>query len=73
LSIVASVDEVAREQAILLAINTTGRVVVNALAEEFGVSTVTIRKDLDGLASRFHVAKISGCFDHGERCSELEG
>jgi len=25
------------------------------------------------LTSRFHVAKISGCFDHGERCSELEG
>jgi len=60
LSIVASVDEVAREQAILLAINTTGRVVVNALAEEFGVSTVTIRKDLDGLERRAMLRRVRG-------------
>ncbi len=56
----ASLDEVAREQAILLALNATGRVVVNALAQEFGVSTVTIRKDLDGLEQRAMLRRVRG-------------
>ncbi len=56
----ASLDEFAREQAILLALDGTGRVVVNDLAKEFGVSTVTVRKDLDGLERRAMLRRVRG-------------
>lgn len=56
----ASIDEFAREQAILLALDGVGRVVVNDLAREFGVSTVTIRKDLDGLERRAMLRRVRG-------------
>lgn len=56
----ASLDEFAREQAILLALDGTGRVVVNELAKEFGVSTVTVRKDLEGLERRAMLRRVRG-------------
>lgn len=56
----ASLDEFAREQAILLALDGTGRVVVNDLAKEFGVSTVTVRKDLEGLERRAMLRRVRG-------------
>lgn len=56
----ASIDEFAREQAILQALDGIGRVVVNDLAQEFGVSTVTIRKDLDGLERRAMLRRVRG-------------
>ncbi len=56
----ASLDEFAREQAILTALNSQGRVVVNDLADEFGVSTVTVRKDLEGLERRSMLRRIRG-------------
>ena len=48
-----------RQEAILRAVNARGRVVVDELAEEFGVTTQTIRRDLNllcdrGLAARMH-------------------
>lgn len=55
-----SLDEFAREQAILTALNSEGRVVVNDLALEFGVSTVTVRKDLEGLERRSMLRRIRG-------------
>ncbi|WP_196073316.1 DeoR/GlpR family DNA-binding transcription regulator [Nakamurella alba] len=55
-----SLDEFAREQAILLELGSTGRVVVNDLARSFGVSTVTIRKDLDGLERRSLLRRVRG-------------
>ena len=55
-----TLDEFAREQAILTALNTDGRVVVNDLAAEFGVSTVTVRKDLEGLERRSMLRRIRG-------------
>ncbi len=56
----ATLDEFAREQAILTKLNTDGRVVVNALAAEFGVSTVTVRKDLEGLERRSMLRRVRG-------------
>ena len=56
----ATLDEFAREQAILTALNKDGRVVVNDLAAEFGVSTVTVRKDLEGLERRSMLRRIRG-------------
>lgn len=53
-------DEFEREQAILLALESTGRVQVNELAARFGVSAVTIRKDLDGLERRSLLRRIRG-------------
>lgn len=53
-------DEFAREQAILLELESSGRVTVNDLAERFGVSTVTVRKDLDGLERRSLLRRIRG-------------
>jgi DeoR family transcriptional regulator of aga operon len=46
---VAGLDEYAREQAILLELESSGRVMVHDLVQRFGVSAVTIRKDLDAL------------------------
>ncbi len=56
----ASLDEFAREQAILTLLKTSGHAVVNDLAETFGVSTVTIRKDLDGLEQRNLLRRVRG-------------
>jgi DeoR/GlpR family transcriptional regulator of sugar metabolism len=56
----ASLDEFAREQAILTELNAAGRVVVNELAQMFGVSTVTIRKDLDALERRALLRRVRG-------------
>lgn len=56
----ASLDEFAREQAILLELHSAGRVVVNDLAAEFGVSTVTIRKDLESLEKRVMLRRVRG-------------
>lgn len=56
----ASLDEFAREHAILTTLNAQGRVVVNDLATEFGVSTVTVRKDLEGLERRSMLRRIRG-------------
>ena len=56
----ASVDEFVREQAILAALKTSGKVSVNDLAAEFGVSTVTVRKDLDLLERRNLLRRVRG-------------
>ena len=55
-----SLDEFAREQAILNTLNAQGRVVVNELAGEFGVSAVTVRKDLEGLERRSMLRRVRG-------------
>ena len=57
---VASVDEFAREQAILDALRSTGHVSVNELAGDFGVSAVTVRKDLDSLERRSLLRRVRG-------------
>lgn len=56
----AGLDEFQREQAILLALESAGRVQVNELAEKFGVSAVTVRKDLDILERRSLLRRIRG-------------
>lgn len=53
-------DEFQREQRILSALQESGRVLVGELADEFGVSTVTVRKDLDALEQRSLVRRIRG-------------
>jgi DeoR/GlpR family transcriptional regulator of sugar metabolism len=53
-------DEFAREQAILVQLESAGRVTVKDLAERFGVSTVTVRKDLDALEQRSLLRRIRG-------------
>lgn len=54
------VDEFGREQAILLELESSDRVSVNDLARRFGVSTVTVRKDLDALERRSLLRRIRG-------------
>ena len=56
----ASVDEFVREQAILAALKTSGQVSVNDLADQFGVSAVTVRKDLDLLERRHLLRRVRG-------------
>ncbi len=56
----ASLDEFAREQAILTILKTSGHAVVHDLADTFGVSTVTIRKDLDALERRNLLRRVRG-------------
>lgn len=56
----AALDEFDREQAILLELESVGRVTVNELAIRFGVSTVTVRKDLDGFERRGLLRRIRG-------------
>lgn len=56
----ASVDEFTREQAILDALRSTGHVSVNELAGEFGVSAVTVRKDLEALERRNLLRRVRG-------------
>ena len=56
----ASLDEFSREQGILAALRTTGRVAVNDLSARFGVSSVTVRKDLDALERRSLLRRVRG-------------
>ena len=56
----ASLDEFSREQIILSALRTTGRVAVNELSARFGVSSVTVRKDLDALERRSLLRRVRG-------------
>jgi DeoR/GlpR family transcriptional regulator of sugar metabolism len=56
----SSLDEVDREHAILSELNETGRVSVNDLARRFGVSTVTVRKDLESLERRSLLRRVRG-------------
>jgi DeoR/GlpR family transcriptional regulator of sugar metabolism len=55
-----SLDEFSREQAILAALRSTGRVAVGELASRFGVSQVTVRKDLDSLERRSLLRRVRG-------------
>jgi DeoR/GlpR family transcriptional regulator of sugar metabolism len=57
---VPSLDEHARSQAILGALDARGRVEVNELAEQLAVSTVTIRKDLGALEQRAALRRVRG-------------
>jgi DeoR/GlpR family transcriptional regulator of sugar metabolism len=56
----ASLNEFSREQVILTALRTTGRVAVGDLAARFGVSSVTVRKDLDALERRSLLRRVRG-------------
>lgn len=56
----ASLSEFDRGQAILLELDGHGRVAVNELASRFGVSAVTIRKDLEHLERRSLLRRIRG-------------
>jgi DeoR/GlpR family transcriptional regulator of sugar metabolism len=56
----ASVDEFTREQAILDILRSTGHVWVNELAGDFGVSVVTVRKDLEALERRNLLRRVRG-------------
>ena len=56
----ASLDEFSREQAILAALRSHGRVAVNDLSAGLGVSTVTVRKDLDALERRSLLRRVRG-------------
>jgi DeoR/GlpR family transcriptional regulator of sugar metabolism len=49
-----------REEVILRELNTSGRVRVNDLAARFGVSAVTIRKDLTALEQRALLRRVRG-------------
>jgi DeoR family transcriptional regulator of aga operon len=53
-------DEFSREQAILAALRSTGRVAVTELSVRFGVSAVTVRKDLDALERRSLLRRVRG-------------
>jgi DeoR/GlpR family transcriptional regulator of sugar metabolism len=55
-----SLDEFSREQAILAALRSAGRVAVSDLALQLGVSTVTVRKDLDNLERRSLLRRVRG-------------
>lgn len=55
-----SVGEAAREHDILMSLAAAGRVMIKDLAARYGVSEVTIRKDLDALARRSLVRRIRG-------------
>lgn len=56
----ASLTEFDREQAILRQLERNGRVDVNELAQDFRVSTVTVRKNLDNLERRGMLRRIRG-------------
>lgn len=56
----ASLSEFDREQAILLDLDGLGRVEVSELSRRFGVSAVTIRKDLENLERRSMLRRIRG-------------
>ena len=52
--------DLAREEVILNELTSNGRVRVNDLAARFGVSAVTIRKDLDSLEQRSLLRRVRG-------------
>jgi DeoR/GlpR family transcriptional regulator of sugar metabolism len=56
----SSVGEFAREQAILDVLRTGGRVEVSDLVNTFGVSAVTVRKDLRSLERRHLLRRVRG-------------
>jgi DeoR/GlpR family transcriptional regulator of sugar metabolism len=56
----ASMDEFSRGRAILSDLRSVGRVQVNELATRFGVSAVTVRKDLDALERRSLLRRVRG-------------
>ncbi|RIJ76765.1 DeoR/GlpR transcriptional regulator [Nakamurella silvestris] len=56
----ASVEEFDRERAILVELDSKGRVTVFDLAAKLGVSTVTIRKDLTALEKRAMLRRVRG-------------
>jgi DeoR family transcriptional regulator of aga operon len=56
----ASLDEFSREQVVLAELRTAGRVAVSELASRFGVSSVTVRKDLDALERRSLLRRVRG-------------
>ncbi len=66
----ASLSEFDREQAILLELDEQGRVEVGALSTRFGVSAVTIRKDLESLERRSMLRRIRGGALVAERTDE---
>ncbi|SDG51080.1 DeoR/GlpR family DNA-binding transcription regulator [Klenkia brasiliensis] len=55
-----ALDEFARSEAILQALEVVGRVQVTELAAQLGVSTVTIRKDLEALEQRSALRRVRG-------------
>jgi DeoR/GlpR family transcriptional regulator of sugar metabolism len=59
-SALASLDEFSRERFVLAALRTSGRVAVADLAARFGVSTVTVRKDLESLERRALLKRVRG-------------
>lgn len=56
----ASLREFEREAAILRELSRSGRVEVNDLAQSFGVSAVTARKDLENLERRSMLRRVRG-------------
>jgi len=56
----ASLDEFARSQSILVELDRSGRVLVGELADRFAVSTVTVRKDLEALERRSMLRRVRG-------------
>lgn len=56
----ASLDEFARSEAIVAELDRSGRVLVAELSGRFGVSPVTIRKDLDALERRSMLRRVRG-------------
>ena len=66
----ASLSEFDREQTILLDLDEHGRVEVGELAARFGVSAVTIRKDLENLERRSMLKRIRGGALVAERTDE---
>ncbi|MCZ2815551.1 DeoR/GlpR family DNA-binding transcription regulator [Modestobacter sp. VKM Ac-2984] len=53
-------DEITRSEAIMSRLDSDGRVLVRTLASQLGVSTVTIRKDLEALEQRSALRRIRG-------------
>lgn len=56
----ASLDEFSRERSILAELRAAGRVSVGDLAAGFGVSTVTVRKDLEALERKSLLKRVRG-------------
>jgi DeoR/GlpR family transcriptional regulator of sugar metabolism len=57
---VTALDEFARSRVILEQLDSQGRVLVASLADQLGVSTVTIRKDLEALEQRSVLRRVRG-------------
>lgn len=61
-------DEGARRRAIAGLLERVGRASVADLSREFGVSTVTIRKDLSALADQGELSRVHGGATRSSRC-----